>query len=169
MDRQQPVGGFDGLGRKRKTHCKHGHQFDGTETWSTNWKGYSCRVCRECGKLRQRRKMENPDFRANTSARMRNWRKEHSERYLATARRSYAKRDEWLRGFKAKCKYCPESRYPCLDFHHRDPAQKDVTIGQVRHWSRERLTVEIAKCDIVCANCHRWLHWEERHNKKGIC
>ena len=43
-----------------------------------------------------------------------------------------------------------------MDFDHRDPAQKSfqVTAGRAMLMSRERLLDEIAKCDIVCANCH---------------
>lgn len=58
----------NGVVRKRKTHCKHGHLFDGTERWHTNWKGFKCRVCRECAKGRIRRKRENPDFKASEAA-----------------------------------------------------------------------------------------------------
>ena len=59
-------------------------------------------------------------------------------------------------------------RVPCLDcgqrfepyqmdFDHREPTTKSfwVTTGRASLMSRERLLAEIAKCDIVCANCHR--------------
>lgn len=43
-----------------------------------------------------------------------------------------------------------------LDFDHRDPGTKEFSIskgyGQV---SDRRLLIEIAKCDVRCANCHR--------------
>lgn len=44
-----------------------------------------------------------------------------------------------------------------MDFDHRDPAKKSfqVTAGGAMLMSRDRLLEEIAKCDIVCANCHR--------------
>jgi len=52
-----------------------------------------------------------------------------------------------------------------MDFDHRDPAQKAFAIaaGKALLKSREVLLAEIAKCDIVCANCHairtyRYLH-----------
>lgn len=156
----------NGVIRKRKTHCKHGHKFDGTEAWHANWRGFKCRVCRECARARIQRKRENPDFKANEAAKTMRWRKRHPDRYVASYRASYEKRDAWIRSFKTKCRFCPESRYPCLDFHHRDGGDKLGTIGQIRHWPHDRLLAEIEKCDIVCANCHRWHHWQEKKQRK---
>ena len=152
---------IDALGRERKTRCIHGHPFDGTEKWSTNWKGYKCRVCRECSRIRMQRKREKPDFKAFEAAKMRQWRIDNPEAHKAATKRAYEKRNKWIQSFKTQCKHCSESRFPCLDFHHRDSGQKIAAIAQVRHWSHERLKAEIEKCDIVCANCHRWLHWQE--------
>ncbi len=39
-----------------------------------------------------------------------------------------------------------------LEIHHRDPTQK-VT-HSVFSWRKERRDVELAKCDIVCRECH---------------
>lgn len=49
------------------------------------------------------------------------------------------------------------NRYPavCMDFDHRDPDTKMGTISRMRTATLARLTEEIDKCDIVCANCHR--------------
>lgn len=43
-----------------------------------------------------------------------------------------------------------------MDFDHRDPPKKsfNVTTGRAMLMSRERLLEEVAKCDVVCANCH---------------
>ena len=30
--------------------------------------------------------------------------------------------------------------------------------------SKEKLLQEIDKCDVLCANCHRDLHYQERQN-----
>ena len=157
---------FDGLGRKRKTHCKYGHQFAEDARWQTNWRGYQCRVCRECARLRAERKRLKPGRRDYEAAKMRKWRAENKERSNAAHRRAYTKRNEWVQGHKVKCLHCPESRFPCLDFHHRESDKKVGTIAQVRHWSRERLAEEIAKCDVLCANCHRWHHWVEKQRQR---
>lgn len=61
----------------------------------------------------------------------------------------------------AQCSRCGYDRYVgALDFHHRDPAQKDPTWS--RGWSLDKLKKELDKCDIVCANCHREIHAEMR-------
>jgi hypothetical protein len=43
-----------------------------------------------------------------------------------------------------------------LDFDHRDPATKSFAVmtGRAMLMSRDRLLKEVAKCDVVCANCH---------------
>ena len=52
-----------------------------------------------------------------------------------------------------------------LDFHHKDPSIKDGTIAQMLiNSSKEKLLQVINKCDVLCANCHRDLHYQERQN-----
>lgn len=73
------------------------------------------------------------------------------------------------------CIDCGESDLVCLDFDHRDRAQKSFNISSsVRSSgvSVENLAVEIAKCDVRCANCHRrrtaaQMGWW-RHNYIGV-
>lgn len=43
-----------------------------------------------------------------------------------------------------------------MEFDHRDPWQKVGVVSRLAgHVSLQRLLDEVAKCDIVCANCHR--------------
>lgn len=58
------------------------------------------------------------------------------------------------------CKICGETRFYCLDFHHRDPAtKKDTICNLIRHgYSTQIVKEEIDKCDIICSNCHRKEH-----------
>jgi len=53
-----------------------------------------------------------------------------------------------------------------LEFHHLDPTKKDFSIsssGNTRAW--EVIKKELDKCIMVCANCHREIHEEERNKK----
>lgn len=158
---------FDGLGRKRKTHCKYGHQFDGTEKWSVNWKGYRCRVCRECSRLRIQRKRENPEFKALGAAATARWRTRNPEKYKAGYTRSHdEKKQLLLDARKAGCIRCGEKHPSCLDFHHRaGKVDKLGNLGTIRRFSVERILAEITKCDVLCANCHRKYHYDERQDK----
>lgn len=67
---------------------------------------------------------------------------------------------DWLWNYKANlsCE-CGENHPATLDFHHRDESTKDGNISEmILDWSIERVLEEIAKCDVMCANCHRKLH-----------
>lgn len=55
----------------------------------------------------------------------------------------------------------------CLDFHHKDLALKSYNIaamarGKLGEGKKKRILEEIAKCDVLCANCHRKLHAGEQ-------
>ena len=46
--------------------------------------------------------------------------------------------------------------YFCFDFDHREPMQKSFAISSMaRDVAEATLQAEFAKCDLVCANCHR--------------
>ncbi len=79
----------------------------------------------------------------------------------AYMRRFYAKRKLRLRDLKAgrRCRDCGNDDPRVLDFHHRDPSAKSFKIA-TKAWqvSEARLLEEVAKCDVLCANCHRIEH-----------
>lgn len=58
------------------------------------------------------------------------------------------------------CADCGESDPACLDFHHRDDAEKEMAVtDMITHgYGREALREEFEKCDVLCANCHRKRH-----------
>ena len=68
----------------------------------------------------------------------------------------------WFKEYKARlvCKCCPEKHFACLEFHHEDE-DKFKSIGRMvgEGYSIARLLEEIEKCTVLCANCHRKLHW----------
>lgn len=48
-------------------------------------------------------------------------------------------------------------KYPTyvMDLHHRDPAQKLGSIGDMARRGLRKTQEEIAKCVALCSNCHR--------------
>jgi hypothetical protein len=62
------------------------------------------------------------------------------------------------------CVRCGNDDYRVLDFHHREPDSKVDGVAKAikRNWSRAMIMEEIAKCDVLCANCHRIQQWELR-------
>lgn len=65
----------------------------------------------------------------------------------------------WLTAYKAErgCSRCPENHPAALDFHHQD---RSIKLGQVNRFLSNswQLIVEVSKCIILCANCHRKEH-----------
>lgn len=66
---------------------------------------------------------------------------------------------EYLGGKCIKCGY--NNCVWALDFHHKNPKEKDFTIGKYTTIGWEKLKLELDKCDLLCANCHRELHYNK--------
>ena len=67
------------------------------------------------------------------------------------------------------CVDCGNSFPPCvMDFDHVR-GEKVTSVSRMLRWSRERLLAEIAKCDLVCSNCHRLrTHLSGRPKPKSV-
>jgi hypothetical protein len=95
----------------------------------------------------------------------REWYQRNRKKVIDKGKERRKNTKEWLRGLKGslKCERCPQTHIACLQFHHTDPKKKDMNISAAAHggWSKERILKEMAKCQILCANCHSILHWEE--------
>lgn len=53
------------------------------------------------------------------------------------------------------CIICGESDPVVLEFDHRNPNEKDGNVSELIKFSLKKVQVEINKCDVMCANCHR--------------
>ena len=54
------------------------------------------------------------------------------------------------------CADCGRRFPPCvMQFDHRDPATKRFEVTRIITRARPVILAEVAKCDIVCTNCHR--------------
>lgn len=87
----------------------------------------------------------------------------HPDYYRNRNKRRLEELLRWYRELKQplQCAVCGENHISYLEFHHNNPAQKEMTISKcVRNgWSKTRILQEMAKCTILCANCHRKAHW----------
>lgn len=70
----------------------------------------------------------------------------------------------------APCMDCGVTYHPCqMDFDHREGVDKVAGVNQIiKNGNWEDALAEIAKCDLVCSNCHR-LRTQNRINaRKGL-
>lgn len=93
----------------------------------------------------------------------------HREDYKAADRATKKRiRDEgrvWYHEYKKslQCAHCGIKDFRVLDFHHSDPEQKSFGIAaMVARVSKEKFLEEVSKCIVLCANCHRIEHYNEK-------
>lgn len=96
----------------------------------------------------------------------RKWYAENAERAKSAIYLRRAEVKSWYDELKATmaCANCGENHPAVLDFHHRGDQTKDLAVSQAINngWSKDRILAEIEKCDVLCSNCHRIVHHEQR-------
>ena len=83
---------------------------------------------------------------------------------VANAKTRKIAKDKWI-AYKStlSCTKCGFAHPAALDFHHTDPTQKDGNIHKfVSNGQFKKAHEEIKKCIVLCANCHRVHHHEEK-------
>lgn len=86
-------------------------------------------------------------------------------RYMSNQYRRRVERAEWFFEYKKTLACaCGENHPACIQFHHRNPLEKeaDVAFLVAAGYSKEVILAEIAKCEVICSNCHLKKHWLER-------
>ncbi len=80
-----------------------------------------------------------------------------TERARLKTKRAAARKIVWDHKLKHKCLDCGETDPVVLEFDHRDPSLKCFNIASQRNAALDptKLLLEIKKCDVRCANCHR--------------
>jgi hypothetical protein len=101
--------------------------------------------CRDCFKASwEKRYYENHQHYRDSHNRSRNQIREQNARMVF----------EHLS--KHPCIKCGESDPVVLEFDHRDESEKTESVSNlIRNSSWMRIELEIKKCDVLCANCHR--------------
>jgi hypothetical protein len=136
-----------------KLTCINGHPYTPENTYRSGGQ-YACKQC----KKNYNDKLLDDHYEKYEK------RREYQRNYQLTHKYKTTKRIQdildYIKQCKTKCVYCSESHPACLDFHHRNPNEKSFGMGKAHLCQRSLDTVktEIAKCDIVCSNCHRKFH-----------
>lgn len=73
---------------------------------------------------------------------------------------------KWFAEYKQtlRCVTCGCSDPRVLEFHHRVHSEKKYTVSKMinqGNFPAASILKEAAKCDVLCANCHRRLHWKD--------
>lgn len=70
--------------------------------------------------------------------------------------RSRKNREKIIDLKRRPCSDCGQTFHPyIMEFDHRDPATKTHNVSAIHWLDLKNIKAEIAKCDLVCANCHK--------------
>lgn len=79
---------------------------------------------------------------------------------------SRQRRIKAFKQFNEECADCGvksnKDNYVIFDFHHLDPKKKEMSFQSGRYVSNKRYFEELKKCIMLCSNCHRIRHFNER-------
>ncbi len=111
-------------------------------------KGTRHSACRDCYKIIRKKSYEsNKDY------------------YIKKSKRRSDEINSWFFDIKSnlKCEVCGFSHVACLDFHHVNSDDKEIEVATlVASGNKKRILKEIEKCIVLCSNCHRIHHFNER-------
>jgi hypothetical protein len=97
--------------------------------------------------------------------------KDHYQRnkdaYLRRNARFRLRNSEIIREHKSKpCADCGvQYPYYVMDFDHRQSETKVINLANASRMTRPKILEEIAKCDVVCSNCHRERTYQRKIRK----
>ncbi len=113
-----------------------------------------------------------------TRSRKAKWQEENSDKVAANKKRFFNShyqphprinkkatnaKHKWFVKECGCCLVCGEQRPEVLIFHHREPKEKSFSLHRSGSRLLEEVKIEIAKCDLMCTNCHASLHYWEKH------
>lgn len=122
------------------------------------------KICTKCGRELPLDQFHWRDKKKGTR------RSECKDCHTGYMKQRYAEKQNIIEEQKAqqKCLKCGESRGYVLDYHHINPNNKETDISHMlsNRSNLKDIQNEIAKCIVLCANCHREFHHFEKY--KGI-
>ena len=83
-----------------------------------------------------------------------------------------ARKYEYVRDQKIERGECVDCGFPCDDvthvcfaWDHLNPTEKKFSLAKAHKYTWQEITDEIAKCELVCHNCHAIRTYLEGHNR----
>lgn len=137
----------------------------------------ACRPCidaQSAKSLERRRGLSDEErarFRQLNAASAKRWRERDPEAAKATKHRTIAKNRAAVHDAKSRpCSDCGvQYPYYVMEFDHLDADEKHFNVSAgVTSVSHTRLLAEIAKCQVVCANCHAERTHRRKQARKGV-
>lgn len=138
---------------------KHKYKLDGLSS--------SCKVCnREKGRLNY-----NKNYKKDTSTTKRSY---HYDTTLSAQEIKnlthyiliWAKKIKAINYLKSCCKDCGEDDIFVLEFHHKNPKEKEYNFSNIRDYSWEKIKKELLKCELLCSTCHSDRHYNLKQVKE---
>jgi predicted HNH restriction endonuclease len=86
--------------------------------------------------------------------------------YIKTKQREdkRKRKEQAVQYLGGKCQKCNGEFHPAVyEFHHTNPETKDRDPSKMLSLKWERVTAELDKCLLLCANCHRLTHYEDTY------
>ena len=138
------------------------------------------RRCIKCQELKSENDFYLPRSKTCKGCRIqyiKEWQRNNREKFNATRRRYYRnnkrkinqyafqwrrKRYDWFIKYKQThpCERCGQSDYRCLEFHHPEGRKEsNLSVGSMINHRKETLLEEMKRCQILCANCHKIIHF----------
>ena len=136
---------------------------------------YLCKMkkCGKCGETKARSEFhKHPTKKDGLQSMCKECRKEYIRAHYQKNRGKYVggnkdrrqRNREFVRDQKesGECLRCGEKRWYVLDYHHVDGKEESIQVIAHRGHSIKKIKEEIEKCVLLCANCHREVHYEMR-------
>ena len=130
----------------------------GQFSWRNRARGQKWKTCKSCqSKQRKRWYRRNKDT--------------HKQNVAEVKRRTIAEARAYVLEYLSThpCETCGESDPAVLEFHHRPGTNKRMRVGAMMGggYSVKKVRQEIAKCQVLCANCHRRITAKDQGWYKG--
>jgi len=90
----------------------------------------------------------------------------NKDKYKEQSKLARQRKHEWFAEVMSDkfCQRCGEEDQVVLEWHHTDPSKKEASVAwMMDNRGRQAILEEISKCECLCANCHRRVHYELRN------